>query len=191
MELCKVCGKMLKGKQKTYCSNPCKYTETSKNSYIDGRTTFRKRVLSYKEKKCEHCGSIEKLQVHHMDKAYYDGKTHTPKEGNHTIYNSKVLCSSCHRSLHGGGIHRFKKSICVICGKDYEYYPRHSRGKYCSLECLHNRKDDRFYGNTTYIYNCRFCQKKFETSIKIKRYCSDSCKRKYFYWRKKDAEQII
>lgn len=100
--------------------------------WIDGRKVYRKLAFEiYKiEKKCNKCGSLEKLHIHHKDN----------NRKNNTKENLEVLCSFCHNSYHKKG----KKT-----GK-----PAWNRGKKISektrkiLSKLSKGKNNGFYGKS-------------------------------------------
>ncbi len=58
--------------------------------YIDGRSTYRQKI---KIEMCYYCKSKEKLIIHHIDK----------NRLNNSKNNLRVLCNSCHNSLHHKG----------------------------------------------------------------------------------------
>lgn len=68
-----------------------------------------------KEKKCELCGSVQNIDVHHKD----------GDPNNNTRENLMVVCRSCHMKLH------HPKGVCQICGAPmkahgycYKHYQR-------------------------------------------------------------------
>jgi 5-methylcytosine-specific restriction endonuclease McrA len=52
-----------------------------------------KRVLERDQWKCQKCGSLENLQVHH--------KIKRSQQGNDTLENLVTLCAYCHTREHG------------------------------------------------------------------------------------------
>jgi 5-methylcytosine-specific restriction endonuclease McrA len=61
-----------------------------------GPTAYRElclRVLERDGWRCQHCGSMEDLQVHHIQ--------WRSRQGNDTEENLMTLCWSCHSSHHG------------------------------------------------------------------------------------------
>ena len=80
-----------------------------------------------KERKCEKCGSIENIDVHHID----------GNRNNNTPENIMVLCRSCHMKEHS------KNQVCVICGK-----PMKGHG-YCNKHYIRWKK----YGNPLMYYH--------------------------------------
>ena len=63
-----------KGGHRTY------YSKIAKAIYYEHHTNIL----------CEHCGSIEKIHIHHKDKNWR----------NNNIDNLQALCKSCHNSFH-------------------------------------------------------------------------------------------
>ena len=55
---------------------------------------FREKVFSIRGRKCEHCGSTECLQVHHL--RYEKGKLAWEYSYKEVI----VLCKDCHKKIH-------------------------------------------------------------------------------------------
>ena len=52
-----------------------------------------KRVLERDDWRCQKCGSLENLQIHH--------KVKRSQQGNDSIENLIALCAPCHASQHG------------------------------------------------------------------------------------------
>lgn len=69
-----------------------KYNEQLKNPCWKA---FRKFVFAVRGCKCEMCGSIVNLQVHHPE--YINGR----KAWEYTCNEVVVLCEQCHRKAHG------------------------------------------------------------------------------------------
>ena len=138
---CTFCKKIFepkynKKKVRKYCSLKCCY-EHRKTGWKSKRLEALRRARN----KCERCSSQEKLHVHHKEKAIYK-RGHFPKKGsNNNLSNLLVLCSSCHVKEHSTGVKRFVgKAKCVRCRKEFKYYPKSNRGKYCSRGCFYGRK---------------------------------------------------
>ena len=72
-----------------------KYTKKASDNYYFGGN--RDAALERDNYTCQHCGSKDDLQVHHID-----GKgTTTPKEHrNHVLENLLTLCRGCHTRVH-------------------------------------------------------------------------------------------
>jgi hypothetical protein len=62
-------------------------------SDYEGRE-FREKVLWRDGYQCQHCGSFERLQAHHIH--------HKAHGGTNTPYNGITLCEPCHQALHEG-----------------------------------------------------------------------------------------
>jgi 5-methylcytosine-specific restriction endonuclease McrA len=61
-----------------------------------GKQIYRrlmKRVLERDGWRCQNCGSLETLQVHH--------KTRRSQQGNDALGNLVTLCAHCHMAEHG------------------------------------------------------------------------------------------
>ena len=119
-------------------------------SEYEGRN-FRAKVLWRDNYTCQHCGSKEELQSHHILPRISSG-TNTPKNG-------ITLCKTCHSSLHAGEwtLNRkpaaFKYPMHLMQGKQYIYSLLKEEGfsvktclgwmtalwrKQCSLEKSHS-----------------------------------------------------
>ncbi|MGF7145282.1 5-methylcytosine-specific restriction endonuclease McrA [Anaerotaenia torta] len=66
-----------------YCSNGYKGQRVA---------SYRLKAFRAHGKKCNRCGSKEKLEVHHKDRDHH----------NNEIENLEVLCKTCHTKLHYG-----------------------------------------------------------------------------------------
>jgi 5-methylcytosine-specific restriction endonuclease McrA len=61
-----------------------------------GKQVYRrllKRVLERDGWRCQKCGSLKDLQVHHQ--------THRSRQGNDSLANLVTLCAYCHMEEHG------------------------------------------------------------------------------------------
>ncbi len=68
-----------------------------------------KRVLERDDWRCQRCGSLENLQVHHQIKR--------SQQGNDSLENFVTLCARCHMAEHGQlGFER--KALQSIAGRD-------------------------------------------------------------------------
>ena len=71
-------------------------TETSKKAreaaHFNGN---REKALMLSNYLCSHCGTKEKLVVHHIDRSGRGNKKH-----NNDLSNLMVLCKSCHINIH-------------------------------------------------------------------------------------------
>lgn len=56
--------------------------------------SFRRFVFEVRGKKCEICGATDYLQVHHL-------KYRKVKAWEYTVNEVLVVCSSCHKKIHG------------------------------------------------------------------------------------------
>jgi 5-methylcytosine-specific restriction endonuclease McrA len=59
----------------------------------DAYEQLRRRVLERDNWRCQNCGSLKNLQVHH--------KTTRSQLGDDAEFNLITLCDSCHSSEHG------------------------------------------------------------------------------------------
>lgn len=74
------------------------------------RSAIQKRLVLFRKKSCEQCGTSKNLGIHHKDKNWM----------NNEESNLMTLCSSCHTSLHhsmGDIVQKTTKQPCIICGK--------------------------------------------------------------------------
>lgn len=141
---CIQCGKDFKHVRKNtrFCSLECyyKYQKEKSNSF----ETNRIKALKRDNYTCQICGLKNKkksLHVHHKEKARYK-KGHSPSsESDNSVENLITVCPKCHHQFHKREIKRFSnKGVCLNCGKEFYYYPKSSRGKYCSRRCFYGRK---------------------------------------------------
>ena len=72
---------------------------TSYTEYLKSKAWYVKRdqIKSLKNNKCEKCGSIRNLQVHH--------KTYK-RLGNELLTDLQLLCDLCHKEIHRNRIER-------------------------------------------------------------------------------------
>jgi len=66
-----------------------------------------------------------------------------------------------------------QKSICLECGKEFEYYPSEKDGKYCSQECYKKSRGERV------LVKCENCGKELYRKISGLRphvFCSNKCR---------------
>ncbi len=176
---CVMCHKIFEPKYNKrnewkYCSLKCCY----KHRKV-GWNSKRKEALKRAKNKCEKCGTTKKLYVHHIKPAIYSKKGHSPsKESNNKLDNLIVLCPSCHNKEHSEGIKRFTgKGKCFKCGKEFLYYPKSNRGKYCSRDCFYH------YGKSVELKfkkECIFCGRSY-FGVKKSKFCSKKCKSRDFY----------
>lgn len=93
--------------RRKYCDRVCMAkSQEKKNANL---SAIRKRAAKYRGEKCENCGTIKNLGVHHRDR--------NPK--NNTATNIQTLCSSCHTKIHwneGKTISKKKNFYCRVCG---------------------------------------------------------------------------
>ncbi len=68
----------------------------NKKHFKDGRGIYRR----FKHDKCQKCGSIENLEVHHIQPGTYNKNYTKIIEGNHSPNNLITLCNSCHQKVH-------------------------------------------------------------------------------------------
>lgn len=87
--------------------------------------TWRKAVLARDRYQCQHCGTKDMLQVHHIKpwKEY--------PELRYAVDNGIVLCEICHNTVHGRKARRSK--TCAYCGNEFK--PPNRRQRCCSREC--------------------------------------------------------
>ena len=90
----------LEASQEPSPNTPLTYVEQMKDKRW---YSFRNFVFVVRGYKCEKCGSVEHLQVHHFQ--YVSGR----KAWEYNCNEVQVLCKKCHKELHG--IKRGKKTI--------------------------------------------------------------------------------
>lgn len=61
--------------------------KAKRQSYLDAWEI----ALQTKERKCENCGALKPLEIHHID----------GNAKNNASQNLKILCANCHMSGHG------------------------------------------------------------------------------------------
>jgi HNH endonuclease. len=84
---------------------------------------YRRIAFEAYGKKCNRCGTDEKLLVHHIDE----------NRRNSAITNLEVLCHSCHMRLHHGIRVDW---TCPVCAKTLHIVPSEARRRvYCSASC--------------------------------------------------------
>lgn len=117
IEICRICNKEFQcNSSRKYCSDICRNkanvlitqkVQKKKNpnkligigsgnhpnnkgknskSYKTGSRSYQQ----YKKEKCEICGSVKFLLVHHKDK----------NRNNNELYNLQTLCKKCHQKIH-------------------------------------------------------------------------------------------
>ena len=95
-------------RRRKYCDRTCMgLAQTHENPT---RAAVQKRVLKFLKASCEHCGTPEKLSIHHIDR---DWRNNDPA-------NLQTLCTSCHTSLHhrqGDIMPKRTPPPCTVCGK--------------------------------------------------------------------------
>lgn len=95
--------------KRKFCSMYCFREMSVKNA--TSISSARKRAQMQLKDRCEECGTINKLTIHHIDR----------NPLNNTPRNLKTLCASCHTKLHWKEDKKAKpkKYIgnCEVCGK--------------------------------------------------------------------------
>ena len=180
---CINCGKLYKSDKikNKYCSLDCVFKhrrKISKNILIT-----KQMVLERANGYCEKCGqACIKFHVHHKEDAKYYRNGHSPIIGNQNLPKNLIaLCIFCHRREHFKGIRRFtEKGICLGCGKEFKYYPKANRGKYCSRKCFYSnaKANDKFI--IPVKCKCVNCGLEF-MSLRSNKYCSKKCKSQWYY----------
>jgi len=173
-----------KNKGNKYCSLSCVFEhrrKISKSLPINKIT-----IIERAKNKCEECGIERKLHIHHINKAEYHKNGHSPLSGEqNNPKNLIALCIFCHRKLHSKGVKRFtNKGKCIACGKEFYYYPKANRGKYCSRECAYKNCKLKFEDYIPKINTCKYCGLAF-VNKREKMYCSNKCKSRWYYYDKK------
>lgn len=191
---CGFCGKEIshhKSAPRVFCSIQCKnnhqrtlvgdknpnwkpYDEKklykSQNKIVR-RELIRERVF------CERCGTQKRLQVHHINRDYYNNSTN----------NLMLLCVFCHADWHEerGDINTAKlirahyqatgkrtpkqAVVCKTCGTTF--YPS-NKNRFCSKRCASLYR----YPNQHKKIVCRKCGITFERKRTKQVYCSEKCR---------------
>jgi len=119
-------------RKRKYCDRTCMrkaMVNVGVNNANDSNThTTARRIneLFLSKTQCEKCGSIENLDIHHID--------HNPNNNN--LDNLMCLCRSCHMKIHR------PKPKCQICGEDVKGLG------YCNKHYIRYKK----YGNPYIVY---------------------------------------
>ena len=97
---CLWCERPLPKGRRKYCSDECSmwYFIYKIEPLWWGNAV--KQALDRAENKCENCGSIEKLEVHHIIGLESGEQRHNSKKNSQD--NLKVLCRQCHERAHHG-----------------------------------------------------------------------------------------
>ena len=93
----------------------------------------KKRHSFFHNKKCEDCGSVDRLELHHKDpsqKEHHVIWSWSEKRRNAEIAKCAVLCKACHLKAHG-------KKLGRTCGKISTY----KAGCRCELCTIANSED--------------------------------------------------
>jgi len=119
-KICKFCGMVMNRKRfngriedmtafvkRKYCNQLCMakdYIQRDANL-----AALRKRAMKFRGNKCEVCGSIKTISIHHLDS----------NPANNSPDNLMTLCSSCHMKWHWTHGKKMPKrqTICKICGE--------------------------------------------------------------------------
>ena len=121
--VCEYCGREFKKRPEAnrtkYCSQDCRYAAARIEDLDRPRNSYRYRqwrrdVLMRDNYLCQHCGSSEHLQAHHIKgwKEFPDLR--------YTVENGVTLCVRCHAEEHGGvptGPSTPKRVACARCDK--------------------------------------------------------------------------
>jgi len=110
---CKVCGKVLIGKQTLFCSIPCK--NSIHQSYAAQKKRGLERKLYFIDKlggKCSSCGyssNLAALAFHHVSGKEFQLDAHSLSNRKiHPILKEiakcKLLCNNCHAEVHNPGL---------------------------------------------------------------------------------------
>lgn len=144
---CEICGtEFVVNKSRSvkakFCSNDCRMkglTEIRKSmvgvkntNYVNGAasTYYRRVAFSIHGEKCNRCGSLDNLEVHHIDHNH----NNNPDDGS----NWEILCTTCHKAHHSPQIKRnyyrkYHDKTCERCNNSYTTLNKNQ--KYCSRKC--------------------------------------------------------
>jgi len=70
--------------------------KNNKKPFKDGRSITRR----FKHDKCQKCGSVKNLEIHHIQPAIYNKEHSVVIAGDHSPNNLTTLCNSCHQKEH-------------------------------------------------------------------------------------------
>lgn len=103
---CLYCGQspLLKGRRK-FCSDECQHNhfiEKIAPLWWPNAVTL---AMDRAQGKCENCGAISDLEVHHKEPLGGEVRHNNPKN---RLDNLVVLCHGCHRNVHWRGVKRAK-----------------------------------------------------------------------------------
>ena len=111
-KICVFCkNKFLTNRKVDFCSQECFHMYNSKENHpnwnpnltdkerelgrlIEGYSDFVKEVFKRDGYKCQHCGSVGKMNAHHLNSYNWD------KEHRIDIDNGITLCEECHKLFH-------------------------------------------------------------------------------------------
>ena len=178
---CPNCHKIFEPKsnkrKSKFCSLKCVFDYRRK---ISKSLQIRKQeILKKANGKCQKCGFKGKLHVHHRNKAEYYPKGHSPINGEqNNPENLIALCIFCHRKEHSKGVRRFTEiGKCIACGKEFKYYPKSNRGKYCSRKCAYSNSNLKLIPIEC---TCIYCGLKF-MGLKKSKFCCRNHKSRWHY----------
>lgn len=130
---CENCGKKFQsasGHTKArFCSRECKCLASRKNTVDKKRTSaeyrkWSKAVYTRDNYTCQHCGSTENIQAHHV-KAWKDHP-----DLRYDVSNGVTVCTDCHKKIHGkktGNGARHRVGHCENCNRETK-----GNSKYCN-----------------------------------------------------------
>ena len=170
-----------------YCSLKCVFNYRRKLSK-DIKIT-RQLVIERANGRCEECNNLcKKFHVHHKTNAVYYKTGHSPKSGEqNNPRNLIALCIHCHRKRHSKGIQRFKDTgKCIACGREFKYYSKSNRGKYCSRKCAYNNSNLKLIPKKSVCINCGLVY--MTLALKPSKFCSNKCKSKWHYDNKRTKD---
>ena len=91
------------------------------DAYTFGYTRYRKKAFREYPNICFNCGSLDRLEVHHID----------GNHKNHDIKNLRILCILCHKQEHQRRYKENINKICLFCKKQHNRY----KSDFCSASC--------------------------------------------------------
>ena len=86
---CYNCGGELTGRQTKYCSSKCSREFYEHNDI----QAIKRRLIKERGEKCEHCGEITYLELHHLKPISQGGELFNDD-------NLILLCHECHKLYH-------------------------------------------------------------------------------------------
>ena len=109
MKVCNFCGKPLPKYRRKFCSDDCQIKNFELNIAPYWWSNATRLALEKADNKCDECGSIVNLQVHHKDPLKGEARHNNKKN---QLDNLIVLCKDCHLKEHRSV--NTKRRFCIL-----------------------------------------------------------------------------